>query len=77
MSEDKNTTAADDLELEGSESASVLGGRVLLDPGEEHAYAMDSEMASLQAKGYVEEACTTQGTVMVNLKTGHRKTIPI
>jgi hypothetical protein len=77
MSEDQNTNAAEDLELEGSESASVLGGRVNLDPGEQHAYTVESEIASLQAKGYVEEACTTDGTLMINPKTKHQVTIRV
>jgi hypothetical protein len=74
MSEDQHTIA-EDLDLESSEAASVSGGRVNVDPGDQGAYDLESRMAALQAKGYVETACDTDGTLMVNPKTNHRVTV--
>jgi hypothetical protein len=60
--------AAEDLELEESEAASVAGGMGLAGaPGADPR----AEIASLQAKGYVEDACTTEGTRWINHKTKH------
>lgn len=75
MSEEHNPTAAEDLDVETSEAASVAGGRPNLDPGQEGAYMFESEMAALQAKGYVEAACTADGSLMVNPKTNHQVTV--
>lgn len=68
MSEDQDTTA-DDLDLEESEAASVAGGAFRAgnaggDPG--------TDIESLKAKGYVEDACTTEGTLWINPKTRHK-----
>jgi hypothetical protein len=75
MSEEHNPTAAEDLDVETSEAASVAGGRPNVDPSEQSAYTFESEMAALQAKGYVEAACTAGGSLMVNPKTNHTVTV--
>ncbi|HEY2006101.1 MAG TPA: hypothetical protein VGG87_06600 [Solirubrobacteraceae bacterium] len=72
MSEEHNPPAAEDLDVETSEAASVAGGRANVDPGDEGAYNFETEMASLQAKGYVEAACMTEGSLMINPKTNHK-----
>jgi hypothetical protein len=68
MSEDQDKTV-EDLDLEESEAASVAGGMSMAgrggdDPG--------NQLASLKAKGYVEDACTTEGTLWINPKTKHK-----
>jgi hypothetical protein len=72
MSEDKNTTAADDLDVESSEAASVTGGR----SSSQFAatQAIEEEMFRLESEGYVPDACNTEGTVMINSR-GHRVTV--
>jgi hypothetical protein len=72
MSEEHNPPAAEDLDVETSEAASVAGGRPNVDPGDQSAYTFESEMAALQAKGYVEAACMTEGSLMINPKTNHK-----
>lgn len=73
MSEDKNTTAADDLDVESSEAASVAGGRSR--PSQFAAtQGIEEEMFRLESEGYVANACTTEGTVMINSK-GHKVTV--
>lgn len=75
MSEEHNPIVAEDLDVETSEAASVAGGRPNVDPSEERAYMFESEMAALQAKGYVEAGCTVEGSLMVNPKTNHKVTV--
>jgi hypothetical protein len=73
MSEDKNTTAADDLDVESSEAASVAGGRS--SPSQFAAtQAIEEETFRLESEGYVADACTTEGTVMINSR-GHKVTV--
>jgi hypothetical protein len=74
MSENEKL-GAEDLDLEASDAASVVGGRANVDPGQHAAFMADGELARLRAKGYVEEACTTEGTLLVNPKTKHRVTV--
>jgi hypothetical protein len=70
MSEEQERSA-EDLDLEESEAASVAGGMLAGHPGDN----VPSEIAGLKAKGYVEEACTTEGTLWVNPKTHHKVTV--
>lgn len=64
---------AEDLEVEGSEAESVAGGLINHGPGPDGpAYSGESEMTRLMGKGYVEEACTTEGMLMVNRRTNHK-----
>ena len=72
MSEDKNPAAADDLDVESSEAASVAGGRT---SNMDASQGIEMEMFRLVDQGYVEEGCTTEGTVMVHPKTNHKVTI--
>ncbi len=62
----------EDLEVESSEAETVAGGMFRAGDGAAPVYNPESEMARLQAKGYVEEACTTDGALMVNRKTNHK-----
>jgi hypothetical protein len=73
MIEKDNTPAAEDLPLEGSEAESVVGGMSAMDNA--NTYSIESEMFRLMSAGYVEEGCTTEGTVMVDPKTNHRVTV--
>lgn len=68
MTEDQDK-AAEDLDLEESDAASVAGGMMRAGGGGGDP-AVD--IASLQAQGYVEDACTTEGTLWVNHKTKHK-----
>jgi hypothetical protein len=70
MSQDESTTHAEDLELDGSESESVVGGRSVSRFESEQAAA--EEIFRLSNQGYVETACMANGTLMENPKTGHR-----
>lgn len=72
MSEDKNMPAADDLDVESSEAASVAGGRMAQF---ESNQGIEMEMFRLESEGYVAAGCTTEGTVMVNPKTRHKVTV--
>jgi hypothetical protein len=71
MSENESL-GAEDLDLDPSDAASVVGGRVNVEPSQQGAYSVDSELARLRADGYVEEACTPEGTLLFNQKTKHR-----
>ncbi len=71
MSEDQNTTA-EDLDVEASEAASVAGGRM---SEFDRTQAVEEQLFRLQSAGYIEEACTTEGTRMVNPKTRHTVTV--
>jgi hypothetical protein len=70
MSEDESTTSAEDLELDGSESESVVGGRSV--SRFESMQAAEEEIFRLANQGYVETACMAHGTLMENPKTKHR-----
>jgi hypothetical protein len=59
---------AEDLTLEVADSEAVTGGRVNVDPGDESAYVLESELAALKAKGFVQKSCTPDGALMVNAK---------
>jgi hypothetical protein len=74
MSENENL-GAEDLDLEASDAASVVGGRAAMDPAQQARYTVQSELARLRADGYVEEYCTTEGTLLVNHKTKHRRMV--
>jgi hypothetical protein len=69
----ENIEEAEDLTLESSDSEAVRGGRVNVDPGDERAYVLESELAALSAKGYVQDSCTKDGALMVNVKTGQKQ----
>lgn len=69
MTEDQDR-AAEDLDLEESDAASVAGG--MSRAGGRGGADPAADIASLQAQGYVEDACTTEGTVWVNHKTKHK-----
>lgn len=73
MSEERDPITAEDLEVEGSEAASVAGGRLTPSPFE-HS---QEQVFKLESEGYVAEACTKDGTLMVNKKTGHKVTVRI
>lgn len=60
-----NSNLADDLSLDGAEAEMVVGG----------ATQMQTEIRHLVAAGYVEEACTTRGTMMFNPKTKKHKLV--
>ena len=64
MSESENQIA-EDLSLDGSEAELVVGGRS----------EMQAEMHRLESQGYIEEACTTKGTLMFNPKTKKHKMV--
>ncbi len=71
MSEDKNTTTADDLDVDSSEAASVAGGRTR--PSQfDRSQGIEEEMFRLASEGYVQGPCTKEGTVMINPKTHHQ-----
>jgi hypothetical protein len=73
MSEDKNPTAAEDLDVESSEAAAIAGGRSR--PSQFAAtQAVEEEMFRLESEGYVPDACTTEGTVMIGPR-GHKVTV--
>jgi hypothetical protein len=74
MSQNENP-GAEDLDLDPSDAASVVGGSVNIDPAQHAAYSVDSELARLRADGYVEEGCTPEGTMLINHKTKHRKMV--
>jgi hypothetical protein len=57
----EHETTAEDLDLDGTEADAVVGG---------HSNP-DSEIRHLAREGYVEQACTSEGTVMYNPKTKH------
>jgi hypothetical protein len=64
--------AAEDLEVESAEAASVAGGFIQRTGADAPISGPGSEIAGLQAKGYIEESCTTEGMLMVNRKTNHK-----
>jgi hypothetical protein len=68
----ENFDDAEDLTLESTDSDAVKGGRVNVDPGDERAYVLASELAAWTAKGYTQDSCTTEGALMVN-KAGDKK----
>jgi hypothetical protein len=74
MSDDQNAAHTEDIPLEGSESESVVGGAAMSSEGE-RVYTMEEETFRLMSQGYVEEACTKEGTLFVNPKTNHRVTL--
>ncbi len=63
--------AAEDLEVESSEAETVAGGMYNFTGGDAPAPG-ESEMTRLMAKGYVQDACTTDGALMVNRRTNHK-----
>ncbi len=63
---------AEDLTLDTADSEAVRGGRVNVDPGDERAYVLESELAAATADGYVQKSCTAHGALMVN-KQGDTK----
>jgi len=76
MSPDERTGGAEDLELEGSEAESVIGGRH--GPSKfQRTQTYEEEIFRLASQGYVECACIDGGTVMENPKTGHQITIKL
>jgi hypothetical protein len=66
MSENENTTVAEDLNLEGSEADAVVGGRTS---------KMQSQIHNLEGEGYVERMCTREGIEMFNPKTKQHKLV--
>lgn len=73
MSEDKNTTAADDLDVESAEASSVAGGRTSSEF--DRTQDIEVEMFRLESEGYVPNACTTDGIGMVNPATKQQATV--
>jgi hypothetical protein len=71
MREDEITGSAEDLELEGSDSESIVGGRVTTARFKD-AQAAAEEVLRLSNEGYVETACMAGGTLMENKQTKHR-----
>jgi hypothetical protein len=71
MSENENP-GAEDLDLEASDADAVVGGRAQMDAAQRGGFSVQSELARLRADGYVEEACTPEGTLLVNHKTNHK-----
>lgn len=71
MSEDEITGSAEDLDLEGSDGESVVGGRITTSRFKS-AEAAAEEIFRLANEGYVETACTVDGTLMENKQTKHR-----
>jgi hypothetical protein len=63
-------SAPEDLELDGSEADTVVGGQSLAQF--ESQQRAEQEISHLANKGYVEVGCMTGGTLMENPKTGHR-----
>jgi hypothetical protein len=64
MSETEHITP-EDLSLDGSEAELIVGG----------ASQMQAEIHKLESEGYVEEACTTKGTMMFNPRTKKHKLV--
>jgi hypothetical protein len=77
MSEKEHTSDPEDLQLEGSEADSVVGGRAAMPSTSERVSTMETEIFRLESEGYVEEACTREGTMFVNPRTGHRVTLKL
>ena len=75
MSDDENVAHTEDLPLEDSESESVVGGRAAVSSEDQRVYTMEEETFRLESQGYVEQACTVEGTLFVNPKTNHRVTL--
>jgi hypothetical protein len=73
--DEKNIAEAEDLTLEGAEGENVVGGHVQLDAQDVRTYDYQTEFARLSSIGFVEESCTTEGSLMVNAKTGQRTTL--
>lgn len=70
MSQDEVTRDVEDLELDGAEAESVIGGASV--SRFERVQDAEQEIFRLANQGYVECACIANGTVMENPKTGHR-----
>jgi hypothetical protein len=64
----QNIDEAEDLTLESSDSEAVRGGMVNVDPGDERAFVLESDLAKLTAQGFVQKSCTPQGLSLVNAK---------
>jgi hypothetical protein len=77
MGEHEHTSDSEDLQLEGSEADSVVGGRAAMASTSERVYTMETEIFRLESEGYVEEACTREGTLFVHPKTGDRVTLKV
>jgi hypothetical protein len=60
---------AEDLELEGMEADAIIGGHGSPPP--------NTEIETLALEGYIEQACTTEGTVLYNPKTKQRKLVKV
>jgi hypothetical protein len=73
MSLDETVSGAEDLELEGAEAESVVGGERIMKFNNVHDY--EHEVHRLAKQGYVECACIAGGTVMENPKTRRRITL--
>jgi hypothetical protein len=70
MSTNENSPVAEDLQLEGSDAEAVVGGRA-------SRKAVEKEMARLEAEGYLPDACTSEGTLMVNPHNGKKKMVKL
>jgi hypothetical protein len=68
MSEDKSIDTTEDLELDGSEAESVVGGATVMRFATERAAA--AEISRLEREGYRESACMYHGTLLE--KNGHQ-----
>lgn len=62
---------SDDLPLEGSESEAVVGGQV----SRAAIARADREIARLEKEGYIQDACTVDGTLMYNPHTRLKKMV--
>jgi hypothetical protein len=75
MSRDETVSDAEDLEVDGAEGESVVGG--FFGPVSKFSGFQEAqvEIRNLAREGYVECACIENGTVMEHPKTGKRVTI--
>jgi hypothetical protein len=66
----EDMTSAEDLELDGSDAETIVGGQSIAQfESEQRA---EQEISHLTNQGYVEIGCMKGGTLMENPKTGHR-----
>jgi hypothetical protein len=71
MSQDESTRTAEDLELDGSDAESIVGGRVTI-MRFKSTHAAAEEISRLASQGFMEIACMSHGTLMENPKSGRR-----
>jgi hypothetical protein len=71
MAEQERTAHTEDLPLEGTEAESIVGGHM----SPTQISRADQEIARLEKEGYVQDACTVEGTLMVNPHTHKSVTV--